>query len=341
MSEIGKNTQGQKPKISKLAIASVSLGVLGVLTLAWRILFYRPWWSEYVARNIVGLSGIVGLILGYVALARISKRIAAITLLVLLCPFLLFLCSLLLYVLTRSTAGYHFLQQCSFFLSLVCPVGLLIGVVVLEWKSRSREKFKDSTFAIFGLVLTVFLSVFWWMETCGPVSTALRMACGSNLSRLGKAMLIYANDNRGHYPEPNQWCDLILKHEQVDMERFYCPGVKFRWKRQVLPWPVPKNERCYYAMNPNCEPNSPPDVVLLFETKGGRNQFGGQEILTLENHRGDGCNILFDDGHVEFVRAKRIGELKWEVKEETKAEAEDVQPQRHEGIRIGKDEDEQ
>lgn len=25
----------------------------------------------------------------------------------------------------------------------------------------------------------------------------------------------------------------------------------------------------HYAMNPNCEPNSPPDTVLLFETKPG------------------------------------------------------------------------
>jgi len=32
--------------------------------------------------------------------------------------------------------------------------------------------------------------------------------------------------------------------------------------------------------------------------------------------------------------------LKWEVEEETKPEAEDVQPQSHEGTRIGKDKDE-
>ena len=304
MSEIGKNTQGQKPKISKLAMASVSLGVLGVLTLAWRILFYRPWWSEYVSRNIVGLSGIAGLVLGVIALVRISRLMAAISSLVVLCSFLLFRFS-------GQKGVNQLLLASSLFASLACLVGLLIGGVVMQWLSRSRDKLKGSAFAIFGVVLTVFLSVFWWMETCGPVSTALGMACSNNLSRLGKAMLIYANDNRGHYPEPDQWCDLILKHDQVDMERFYCPGIKFRWKRQVLPCPVPKNERCYYAMNPDCEPNSPPDVVLLFETKGGWNQYGGPELLSFKNHWRKACNILFNDGHVEFVRAERIGELKW------------------------------
>jgi len=69
-------------------------------------------------------------------------------------------------------------------------------------------------------------------------------------------------------------------------------------------------------MNPNCEPNSPNDVVLLFETEGGWNQFGGQEMLTLENHKGKGCNILFNDGRVEFVKKRQIDELKWNIEEE-------------------------
>jgi len=37
-------------------------------------------------------------------------------------------------------------------------------------------------------------------------------------------------------------------------------------------------------MNPNCKPNSPPDTVILFETKAGWNQYGGTEPSTLDNH---------------------------------------------------------
>jgi len=53
-------------------------------------------------------------------------------------------------------------------------------------------------------------------------------------------------------------------------------------------------------------------MVLLFETRAGWNQFGGPELLAPENHQGDGCNILFNDMHVEFVETERFGELRWE-----------------------------
>jgi prepilin-type processing-associated H-X9-DG protein len=72
------------------------------------------------------------------------------------------------------------------------------------------------------------------------------------------------------------------------------------------------NARCHYAINPNCEPNSPGDVMLLFETKGGWNQFGGAEMRAFENHKGKGCNVLFNDGQVKFVPPEWSMELKWE-----------------------------
>ncbi len=34
--------------------------------------------------------------------------------------------------------------------------------------------------------------------------------------------------------------------------------------------------------------------------------------LTTENHQGTGCNILFVDGHVEFIRSEDISNLKWQ-----------------------------
>ena len=55
------------------------------------------------------------------------------------------------------------------------------------------------------------------------------------------------------------------------------------------------------------------DVVLLFETKAGWNQFGGPELLTTEHHEGKGCNVLFNDGDVEFIKKEQVGELKWKV----------------------------
>jgi len=45
------------------------------------------------------------------------------------------------------------------------------------------------------------------------------------------------------------------------------------------------------------------------------NQVGGLEILTIENHNGQGCFILFNDGRVKFVTLEQLEELKWEVEE--------------------------
>jgi prepilin-type processing-associated H-X9-DG protein len=52
-------------------------------------------------------------------------------------------------------------------------------------------------------------------------------------------------------------------------------------------------------------------MVLLFETNPGWNQVGGPESLTTENHQNDGCNVLFVDGHVEFVKKQDVNRLHW------------------------------
>ena len=126
-----------------------------------------------------------------------------------------------------------------------------------------------------------------------------RVVCRANLHKIGIAIKRYANDNDNKYPAVDKWCDLLLKHGEGELteKSFKCP--------------LNKNKRCSYAMNPNCEPNSPADVVLLFETKDGWNQFGGPEILTFENHKGKGCNVLYNTGRVEFVRPNEVGKLKW------------------------------
>ena len=129
-----------------------------------------------------------------------------------------------------------------------------------------------------------------------------RIKCIANLRALGVTLYIYAQDNSNSYPTPEKWCDLFVKKYGDHYDKsFRCPGGK--------------EGMCNYAMNPSCDPNMPEDIVLLFESKSGWNQFGGPEILTLENHNGKGCNVLFNDGHREFVETERLGELNWDVEE--------------------------
>jgi len=127
-----------------------------------------------------------------------------------------------------------------------------------------------------------------------------RIRCGENLVSLGKSMLVYACHYDDKYPTADKWCDLLAKYADVSEKQFVCPSAG--------------EGRCHYAMNPNAYLTSP-DMVVLFETKAGWNQFGGPEILTFENHKGKGCNILFNSLQVEFVKPKRLEYLKWKVKE--------------------------
>ena len=126
------------------------------------------------------------------------------------------------------------------------------------------------------------------------------MVCGTNLAGIGKAMVLYADNNNGKFPNSEQWCDLLIKNEGVDPNQFRCKG--------------DTQGPCSYAMNKNVEnlgAKAPADMVLLFESKSGWNQSGGPELLTIGNHQEEGLNVLFCDGHVEFIKTKDIDTLKW------------------------------
>ncbi len=136
---------------------------------------------------------------------------------------------------------------------------------------------------------------------------AERIKCMTNMRNLGIAFYIYAQDNSNSYPTPEKWCDLLVMNYEVKLEYLVCKSSDA------------KIGESSYALNKNIAGKKysevPPDTVLLFETLRGWNQVGGSEMLTTENHKGKGCNVLFNDWHVEFVKAERIAELKWAAEE--------------------------
>ena len=152
------------------------------------------------------------------------------------------------------------------------------------------------------IVLLIFFLAFRfaiWGVSYSHAGVHWSLNCDSSLRGLGKAILIYVNDHND-YPTPEKWCDILMEEDP------YLPGYRCKGAGKG---------RCHYAMNPNCEPNSPNDVVLLFETKAGWNQFGGPDILTFDNHKGKGCNVLLKDLHtVRFIKPEELGTLKWKNK---------------------------
>jgi hypothetical protein len=126
---------------------------------------------------------------------------------------------------------------------------------------------------------------------------AERLLCTINLKKLEVVINEYADKSAGRYPDPARWCDLLVKEIKVPPDFFICPSAA--------------PARCDYALNPNCRPDSPGDVVFLFEAKGGWNQHGGPELMAFDNHGDAGCNVLFKDGRTVFVKCEYADKLNW------------------------------
>jgi len=200
------------------------------------------------------------------------------------------------------------LSFCTFFTTGI--VAIILGIVSLVKIGKSGGRLKGNGLAIAGIAVPAVSAFFMLMLPLmlGILMPALarvrqlshRMVCGTNMSGLGKAMLIYANDYDDKFPITSEWCDLLIDYAEVTPQSFCCKGAS--------------EGPCNYAMNINIQKlgtRAPPDMVLLFETHPGWNQSGGPEILTTDNHQGDGCNVLFVDTHVEFVQTRDLEHLRW------------------------------
>jgi len=103
------------------------------------------------------------------------------------------------------------------------------------------------------------------------------------------------------YPDPNHWCDDVFE------------GYKYKYLYERSPFRCPSVNESQYAMNPLCEPNSPDDTVLLFETTTGWNQHGGPELFTFDNHDPKGGCVVLNDGSVKFIRTEEeLNCLRWD-----------------------------
>jgi hypothetical protein len=211
----------------------------------------------------------------------------------------------------------------SFFTFFITAIpAFVLGLVSIFQIEKSAGQLKGKGLAIAG-VAVVPVAVIPFAIVLAIMLPALakarciaqRTVCMNNLRQLGVATMMYADNNKGQYPSPDKWCDLLIKYANVNERTFRCAGA-FGCVGTCCYKDV-SGKLCSYAMNKNIEKlgtSAPPDMVLLFETRPGWNQSGGPEILSTDNHRGEGCNILFKDMHVAFVKTKDLNDLKWTTK---------------------------
>lgn len=239
----------------------------------------------------------------------------------------------------------------SFIICVLWPMlalpAIICGIIALVKISGSNKQLKGTGYAITGIVLPVvmavllpFLAMFLAIMMPALNKTkhiAQRVVCATNLRGLGTALMIYTNDYDAQLPPADQWCDLLISKADVSPKSLVCPGSD-----------AVEGESSY-AMNINVVGKKltelPPDMVLLFETDTGKdpngrtertdnrnyirimqmgknkrkvypsrfNQSGGQEILTTRYHKGEGCNVLFVDGHNEWISSNEIHKLRWNI----------------------------
>jgi prepilin-type processing-associated H-X9-DG protein len=120
--------------------------------------------------------------------------------------------------------------------------------------------------------------------------TANRVKCASNLRQIGQGILLYANDNKGQYPP-----DLatLYKSEDIQISAFICPSgdttippdIRNAPRDKQASWITDHTDYIYLgkAMNNTAAP----DTVVCYEKD--------------QDHK-DGMNLLFGDGHVEYLR---------------------------------------
>jgi prepilin-type processing-associated H-X9-DG protein len=197
----------------------------------------------------------------------------------------------------------------TFFLTALPAI--IFGIVALVKIGKSSGKLKGIGLAIGGIatpaaalpIVAIMLAIL--MPALSRVKVlAEQTVCATNMKGLAIATMVYANDYEDKLPTADKWCDLLIEKADVSEKSFYChnqPEGSFS-----------------YALNKNITSlNVEPDTVLIFESDGGRNAAGGPEMLASQRHKGGGCNVVFVDGHVEFVKTEDIGSLKW-VPEATK-----------------------
>ncbi len=182
--------------------------------------------------------------------------------------------------------------------SLVCgllfcmPLCSLLAIIfgIIGIRQTGPGKRGGQGMAIAGLVLgavgilIVPLSISILLPSLNRArETANRVKCASNERQIGQAIVLYCNDYGGQYPP-----DLaaLLKAEPLAPSVFVCPSSNDTPAGSAND--LLSGGHCSYVyVGQGLTQGAGPTTVVLYERH--------------EAHGGDGVNMLFGDGHVEFM----------------------------------------
>jgi prepilin-type processing-associated H-X9-DG protein len=144
-----------------------------------------------------------------------------------------------------------------------------------------------------GMLIAVMLP-----SLCRSRETANRVKCAANLKSIGQAISLYAQDHDGHYPAS---LAMLPSVQDISADVMVCPSSNDERSEGIDTAAVvaeltaaetnaPDHKHCLsyvYTGQALTEQTATPTAVVAYEP--------------LTNHDGDGMNVLFGDGHVEFI----------------------------------------
>jgi len=133
---------------------------------------------------------------------------------------------------------------------------------------------------------------------CRPREGANRVKCGSNLRQVGQAIVTYANDHGGQYPPS---LAVLLSAQDISAELIICPSSNDETARANSTAEITAQIAAAEAKSPGHKPC----VSYLYVGQRLTHKTATATTVVayepLENHNSLGTNVLFGDGHVDFV----------------------------------------
>jgi len=231
---------------------------------------------------------------------------------------------------------------------LLSLAAVLMGIIAIVTIPFFRQKLNGYAPALGGILLPI-LALGLFMPTQGRLTPAnSRIMCAFYLRGLGRDIEEFAEQHEGKLPSENNWCDLLITEADSPASYFCCRMSKakvgessYALNKNVAGMKlseIPDDVVLLFETNlgrTESDRDTPLSSRASYELlhfyweqrelyrgrqeKGTQekvykdrwNQVGGPEILTTENHNNRGVNILFADGHAEFVQTKDLSNLRW------------------------------
>lgn len=239
---------------------------------------------------------------------------------------------------------FSFLINIYVLLSIVAVVyGLVLLIKDTICRNYRIKNYAANIAAIFLSIIifyTLFFSAYRRKQDIAAMAN-----CNESLNDIRINIYKYTYNNNGYFPDCNQWCDLLIifadaspgmfkcyNSDAVIGESSYAMNINLKGKKlsQIDPNTVIVFET-NYGKGPNGRNvtvstrysykvlKERSEDVNFFGEKPGKmkvyknrwNQAGGQEMLSAENHKGGGANILFADGSGGFIKKVDFNNLNW------------------------------